>query len=432
MRIILLVLGLLTLNELGGKLLTQNRGGKSAKDTNETENSVLAITRLSTNQNKYGDYHHRGSCKDTWSVRRCKRRAVKRDFCDESWAKRLCKKTCGHCGGTGHTCSTDRDCVNGRECGRSIDCDSEEERCCHHDEQNHNYNTNGNLEKVCRENGMSHYGEDYNKIKTSGDYIINGDPVHITTLLPWQVMILYKNGKDPPSFVCGGSLISTQWVLTAAHCIYKDDLILSVDNIIVQMGFVNRTDDGKTTRKIILIETHKGYNPIANYNDIALLKMEYKVQITKSVRPVALPKGPTNYAGVMALISGWGWTGFNRKYNNASDILMKYSYNVITTEQCRSQWPKNIINDLNLCAMNMDIKKDPWNLLTIGGHCYGDSGGPLVTQLTNGEVVQIGVVSYSRGDGVTSFELGCLPPYVYTNVSMYIDWICETVDKNKK
>ncbi|KAG8438275.1 hypothetical protein GDO86_008821 [Hymenochirus boettgeri] len=109
---------------------------------------------------------------------------------------------------------------------------------------------------------------------------------------PWQVM-LFK--KSPQELLCGASLLSDRWVLTAAHCIYYPpwDKNFTTDDILVRIGKHYRTKYERATEKIAQLEriiVHPKYNWKENLDrDIALIQLKRPVQFSNYVHPVCLP-----------------------------------------------------------------------------------------------------------------------------------------------
>lgn len=221
---------------------------------------------------------------------------------------------------------------------------------------------------------------------------------------------------DPESndivWFCGGTLITEDTVMTAAHCVPDGK-----QPDVVRFGNLNKNtaDDDKDTQQfeIISIERFPKFRP--RYNDIALIKLKKKVTVTKYVMPACLWNKPDLPSGIKLQASGFGKTDNG---GDMSPILNKVSLFEVTNDKCGEIW-KSIMRrgilDTHLCAY--DESDDSMDT------CEGDSGGPLEMKLKDIDSVVPIVV------GVTSFGMGCGSehPGVYTRVSSFIDWIKEKV-----
>lgn len=211
---------------------------------------------------------------------------------------------------------------------------------------------------------------------------------------PWQVNIITDN-----TWYCGGSVISNDWVLTAAHC---GGLVYTV-----RFG-ANRLDSdefgaliGQSTESIL----HADFDDVNLYNDIALIRVA--IGYTDFIKPVKLPcrnPNPPDFAGVTARVSGWGQT--SDAVAGVTAVLNYVDLSVITNAQCATVFGSYVISS-TLCVSTLD------------GHstCNGDSGGPLVTEI-DGAYTQIGVVSFAAAAGC---ELEY--PAGFARVTSYLDWI---------
>ncbi|XP_076239133.1 venom serine protease Bi-VSP [Calliopsis andreniformis] len=240
--------------------------------------------------------------------------------------------------------------------------------------------------------------------------VVGGSPAQLGAW-PWIVALGYRSKQNPlqPAWRCGGSLISSRHVLTAAHCAYRDDLF------VVRIGDLNlkRDDDGAHPVQVEIQAKmiHPGYRENAYVNDIAVLRLAEEVPFSEHLYPICLPVDDSlrtrDFYRTYPFIAGWG--AIETK-GPASENLLETQLPVVSNQACKdaySNFPVAVIDNRVLCAGYARGGKDA---------CQGDSGGPLMfPQKTT--FYQIGVVSY----GYKCAEPGY--PGVYTRVTEYLDFI---------
>lgn len=229
---------------------------------------------------------------------------------------------------------------------------------------------------------------------------------------PWIAAIFYKSNL----FLCGGSLISPCWVLTAAHCL-PDGEHTSLRRLSVYLGksAINDTDDKEQSFTVEKIVMHQKYND-SNYNsDIALLKIKSKngrcAVKSASVRTVCLPPPHTQLpTGYPCSIAGFG----KERYTSwqFSQYLKQAEVNLLSQTECNSDLQYgNRVTENMFCAASPDWSSDA---------CKGDSGGPLVCEVS-GRMFLFGVVSW--GEDCASKN----KPGVYTRVTNFNQWIAAKI-----
>lgn len=229
---------------------------------------------------------------------------------------------------------------------------------------------------------------------------------------PW-VAAIFKGDK----FLCGGSLLDGNTVLTAAHCFpdYRNDA--RVYKVRVGILEVNETASSHSASiPVASIRLHERYRTDRHYNDIALVKTASRAPYGSHIGPVCLPQ-PDLKLGGQVVVLGWGHTAFGGRYAHR---LQEGRVSVISNEECdeimrtsSSYWvatPDGITEDF-VCAVNH----------TGVDACQGDSGGPLLA---------LGLDFRWNVVGVVSFGIGCGGrfPGAYTRVTTFLDWIARNRD----
>ncbi|XP_033760205.1 chymotrypsin-like protease CTRL-1 [Pecten maximus] len=219
---------------------------------------------------------------------------------------------------------------------------------------------------------------------------------------PWQVKLKYKG-----SFSCGGTLLSDDTVLTAAHCTHNREK----RKFRVVVGDYDRKKNEKKTRgqkeiKVKKIIEHPDYDG-GVLHDLAIMKLKKKARFNNYIKPIpGLANDTMDLMSSICYVTGWG---ADRGPSSSARILQELQTPVVTNEQCQAgiEFGYPVTDDM-ICT-----DSEP------KGSCYGDSGGPLQC-LVDGIWVHAGAVSW----GNANCRVG---PSVYASTSYHRDWILDNM-----
>ncbi|XP_060519223.1 venom serine protease 34-like, partial [Cylas formicarius] len=185
---------------------------------------------------------------------------------------------------------------------------------------------------------------------------------------------------NPFIIICGASIISEFFVLTAGHCVYNRDR----STFSVLVGGHNITSGTTPYSKIYNVNTYEIFPNFSLINtvidDIAIIKTQNQIVFSLYIGPICLP--------------------FRK-----SDVLRKTSLTVISNQQCARDQTENINNN-HICTFTLRHRE-----------CAGDSGGPLLWMDPSTQRLHlIGIISHGLDCNIDS-------PSINTRVTSYLDWI---------
>jgi len=213
-------------------------------------------------------------------------------------------------------------------------------------------------------------------------FIVNGTDAE-PCVWKWQVG-LYNTWEWSP--LCGATLISPTWVVTAKHCVENSNTYA------VMAGSLLPGQGERRTSKRVIRKPD---------TDMALIELSEPFTLGDCINVPALPSSevPT---GTRCWITGWGQTGAN---SPAPTTLQQAKTTVVGYSECYSQMNGGI-NQSDVCVLGNYLGKP-----TSG--CYGDSGGPLVCEIDGAMTLF----------GATSWGYSCRGITVYDGVYSAMDWI---------
>lgn len=296
--------------------------------------------------------------------------------------------------------------------------------------------------------------------KGSNEKIVGGQQASPGSY-PFQVGIIRvatTNGKVTGLVpMCGGTILTSRWILTAAHCFVegeggKVEGVRNTKGLFVHVGNTSLLAD-ENARDWVPIKRvipHPNYVTGTNVNDIALVELERTPRrgvkaeqvtvVTRDSEPVDLPTESELH------IIGWGTTSEGGK---PSANLMETTLTAVDRGQCNRVLTSALVNSPDARRALEDLsyvfnlspngrRALEQQLPQIGGvvtpqmfcagaavdgidTCQGDSGGPILKKKADGSYVQVGIVSFGIGCGHAEL------PGVYTRLALYTDWMKKTI-----
>ncbi|XP_039767209.1 serine protease 33-like [Ornithorhynchus anatinus] len=236
---------------------------------------------------------------------------------------------------------------------------------------------------------------------------------------PWQISLFRGDFH-----YCGGSLLTSSWVLTAAHCVFRQKP--SGFSVILGTNTLDPISSDGITRQVKQIIAHPGFRGnIEDSSDVALLELSEPVPFTEKIRPICIADNSSRPAS--------GTPCWLTAFLPPPKALQKVEVPLIHRESCDNLYHQpdqpsptspspqddnelpegpSILEGM-ICAGYPEGKRD---------HCNGDSGGPLSCPV-NGVWVLTGVVSWGVACGSPNH------PGVYADVATYSSWIVENISQ---
>ncbi|XP_058121865.1 chymotrypsin-C-like [Anopheles coustani] len=218
-------------------------------------------------------------------------------------------------------------------------------------------------------------------------------------------------------YICGGTLITSQAVLTSAHCAARPGLNAPrpLDDLVVKFGKYTLDEDSQHVQhhSIDRIILHDEFKMEEFRNDVALLITTQKVTFGAYVQPACLPASPSLRASLIGTVVGWGYT----EGKKVANVLRAASAPIVSHRVCLES---------NLEAFGRSVDE---TLFCAGWRngtnpCNGDSGGGLfIRSAESGSWTLLGVVAFAASDRHDENFCSTSDYTVYVDVFKYVGWI---------
>ncbi|XP_008108629.2 ovochymase-1 isoform X1 [Anolis carolinensis] len=221
---------------------------------------------------------------------------------------------------------------------------------------------------------------------------------------PWHIGLHFLG-----DYQCGGVIIGSVWILTAAHCV---QISKDISHWTVVAGEYDRIlkEPNEQVRRVKAIIMHQDFNVTSYNSDIALVQIQAPFSYNAVVRPVCLPNSTEPLpSSLLCTVTGWGRT---QEAGGLASRLQQAQVPILNNDICEQSYYANHpggITSRMLCAGFASSEGQDT--------CLGDAGGPLVCQNEEEPFIL---------HGIASWGVGCPRPKrpgVYARVSFFLDWI---------
>uniref|UniRef100_A0A182RF92 Peptidase S1 domain-containing protein n=1 Tax=Anopheles funestus TaxID=62324 RepID=A0A182RF92_ANOFN len=238
---------------------------------------------------------------------------------------------------------------------------------------------------------------------------IVGGSIATAGQIPYQVAVL--SDLESGQALCGGVLLSNNFVLTAGVCVEN------TSGGVIVLGALNLQNEAEAGQVRITfaagnVRLHEEFLGVIFRNNIAVIQLSQSVTFSDRIQPVRIPAATDSrtFAGMLATVSGFGRTSDSS--TSFSDVLRYVRNPIMTNVDCHDTAWGGLIDGQKMCLHYMEARAP----------CDGDVGGPMTVE-DGGNTMLVGLYSFGS-------VLGCESdwPAVFVRVTFYRQWIVANTD----
>jgi secreted trypsin-like serine protease len=256
-------------------------------------------------------------------------------------------------------------------------------------------------------------------------YIVNGSTASVTTFTSFASLFydsIEYNGTYGANSFCGATMLTNQYVLTAAHCIFDGEGNPNYEYMLFTV--VGQTDDESDfpdNVDTVRASEFYYYNSFSDSesdlwaNDIAIIKLASPLNVAGTVnRPAS-----EAYRSVSNSFIAVGHGKTDSSTNGVA--LLQTAVNYVDNGTCQTDLAGSALTSKQICfSGNSSASTSLYS-----GVCSGDSGGPVYYS-DGSTYTQVGITSF----GPSTCGTGTITS-VFTEISDYSSWIDSVISGGK-